>query len=154
MRYPLQHSRQARLDSPLPPNEISESLSETRQTSFISALQRRQLGGCELASAVWLIVMASVCDAQSIQLPNAPYSGSSDEISSSTGTRCRQSNGADTNLELGTVVDDRGSGAVYGRISIPLGPVPKRLDCSRVLELEIERLQMELQEMRDMAFEQ
>ena len=34
--------------------------------------------------------------------------------------------------------------ATYGRVVVPIGRTPKRLDCSRLYELEVERLQMEL----------
>ncbi|MCB1506996.1 MAG: hypothetical protein KDJ47_18680 [Hyphomicrobiaceae bacterium] len=36
-------------------------------------------------------------------------------------------------------------GMVYGRIVVPLGERPHRIDCSRLYELEIKRLQHELQ---------
>ena len=38
--------------------------------------------------------------------------------------------------------------AAYGRVVIPLGSRPKRLDCSKLYNLEVERLQIELDLMK------
>jgi hypothetical protein len=46
-------------------------------------------------------------------------------------------------------INDRDKEAmVYARVSIPLGKRPKRIDCSKVYELEIERLRQELELLR------
>lgn len=37
------------------------------------------------------------------------------------------------------------STGVYSRVVVPLGHSPKRVDCTRLHELEIERLRMELE---------
>jgi hypothetical protein len=42
----------------------------------------------------------------------------------------------------------REGAAVYGRVVIPLGKRPRRVDCTSLYELEIERLRMELELMR------
>lgn len=44
----------------------------------------------------------------------------------------------------------QGQGAgVYARVVVPFGRQPERLDCGRLFNLEIERLQMELQKMKE-----
>tara|TARA_R100000501_G_scaffold14680_1_gene26611 strand:- start:65512 stop:65823 length:312 start_codon:yes stop_codon:yes gene_type:complete len=95
-------------------------------------------------------------------LPQAPRgSGGDDTIQSATGTRCSQSMNANgAYLDFGVVgragsslpeenrafiSDPRDEEAVaYARVTLPLGRQPKRLDCSRLYELEIERLRREL----------
>ncbi|MGB3723038.1 MAG: hypothetical protein WA979_09495 [Pacificimonas sp.] len=83
-------------------------------------------------------------------------------IESATGTRCRQSmNSNGAYLDLGVVgttgsslPDDlRGfindprdqKGTVYARVTMPLGKKPKRMDCSQIFRLEIERLKREIE---------
>lgn len=49
-------------------------------------------------------------------------------------------------LDIGAVADTEDMG-VYGRITIPIG-APKRLDCSRLYDLEVERLKAEIDALR------
>ncbi len=98
-------------------------------------------------------------------LPTAPTgSGGEDSIETSTGTRCRQSmnsNGAYVDMGLtGTTAspqDDKLYGysdsrdreaTAYLRVTIPLGHRPDRIDCSRIYELELARLQREVELLR------
>lgn len=105
-----------------------------------------------------------------IFLPPAPGGpGGEDSIETADGTRCRQSiNSNGAYLDVGAagnaakpLAGDRaGNGVVlfsqdrdqealaYVRVTIPLGPKPVRLDCSRLYELEIVRLQRELELLR------
>ncbi|MGF1446998.1 MAG: hypothetical protein ACFBRM_12485 [Pikeienuella sp.] len=43
--------------------------------------------------------------------------------------------------------DNEGDMVVYARITIPLGRKPERLDCKRLYDLEIRRLQMQIEMM-------
>ncbi|WP_348271475.1 hypothetical protein [Mesorhizobium sp. 1M-11] len=69
------------------------------------------------------------------------------------GTTCSSSiSGSGAYLDMGVI---RNSAAVstqdmaaYGRVVIPLGSRPKRLDCSKLYNLEVERLQIELDLMK------
>ena len=103
--------------------------------------------------------------AQNISLPNNYSASAYDEIRTQSGTTCKQAIGSPLNVEFGVVGSDsdesskfnrpienwqagsQGS-AVYGRISYALGTKP-RLDCSRVLELEIQTLKEELMLLRN-----
>ena len=73
-----------------------------------------------------------------------------DEVRTSDGTSCRSSNaGNGAYVDVGVVgsQDDLGginNGAVYGRIVVPLGRTGRRLNCQRLYELEIQRLEMEV----------
>ena len=96
-------------------------------------------------------------------LPQAPRGvGGQDVIETGTGTRCSQSlNSPGAYLDVGVVGTQRGDipttsgtlnlsggnqeGMVYARVSMPLSAPPKRIDCSRVFNLEIERLKQEIQ---------
>ncbi len=109
-----------------------------------------------------------------ISLPPSPQGpGGEDAIETTEGARCRQSinsNGpyldagaaghASTPLKNSTTTtgplfysEDRDSEALaYVRITIPLGKQPKRIDCSRLYELEIARMKREI-DMLKMAAE-
>ena len=103
-----------------------------------------------------------------VYLPQAPSGpGGEDVIESSSGARCRQSmNNKGGYLDVGVTAGasqqndhysyygnlpgpppNQGSGQAlgYARISIPLGHRPARLDCSRLYELEIARMQREIE---------
>ncbi|TPM98726.1 hypothetical protein FKO01_51750 [Mesorhizobium sp. B2-3-3] len=81
-------------------------------------------------------------------LPGVTLPQGQDEVHASDGTTCRSAvSGSGAYLDLGVIrgnnQTDNGV-ATYGRMVIPIGRTPKRVDCSRLYELEVERLQMEL----------
>ena len=98
-------------------------------------------------------------------LPPAPSgSGGEDSIETSSGTRCRQSiNGNGAYLDVGMAasrstgnsndpyrigqsVRDNGSEALgYARVTMPIGHKPQRIDCSRLYEMELARMQREIE---------
>ncbi len=80
-------------------------------------------------------------------LPGVSLPQGQDEVRAADGTTCRSSiSGSGAYLDVGVVggpsASDRMS--TYGRVVIPLGKRPTRLDCSRLYALEVERLQMEI----------
>lgn len=86
-------------------------------------------------------------------LPTIPNVTGQDIVRGSGGISCQSSVGSGgPNFDLGVIgsndMFDRDSMSVYGRITVPLGKRPKRVDCTRLYDLEINRLQMELQLMR------
>jgi hypothetical protein len=101
--------------------------------------------------------------ADGILLPPPPTGpGGEDSITTSDGVRCSQSiNSNGGYLDLGVAGGDLNtyytssstssantgpqSAVGYARIIIPLGMAPKRLDCNRLYEMEIERLKAEIQ---------
>ena len=111
-----------------------------------------------------LLLAGTAASAQSgVYLPPPPQGpGGEDTIETQSGTRCRQSiNGNEGYLDVGVTgttasgvpnnsnlvvsIDERDRHALgYARITVPLGRKPKRLDCSRIYELEIQRLRDEL----------
>lgn len=81
-------------------------------------------------------------------LPGVTLPQGQDEVHAADGTTCRSAvSGSGAYLDLGVIrgnsQTDNGV-ATYGRVVIPIGRTPKRLDCSRLYELEVERLQLEL----------
>ncbi|GLS29846.1 hypothetical protein [Neomesorhizobium albiziae] len=85
-------------------------------------------------------------------LPGVTLPQGQDEVRAADGTTCRSAvAGSGAYLDVGVI---QGNGptygssvsdlSTYGRIVIPLGRQPKRLDCARLYQLEVERLQMEL----------
>lgn len=79
-----------------------------------------------------------------MQLPQG-----ADEVRASDGTSCRSAvGGSGAYLDVGVIGNPNRSSAsnsYYGRVVVPLGRTPKRLDCSKLYELEVERLRMELE---------
>lgn len=80
-------------------------------------------------------------------LPGVSLPQGQDEVRSADGTSCRSSiSGSGAYLDVG-VVGGRSATegmSTYGRVVIPLGRRPARLDCSRLYALEIKRLEMEI----------
>ena len=89
-----------------------------------------------------------------LQLPQVPQPNGQDEIRAADGTTCRSSMASNNAyLDMGGIGGQGAdgsfdSGTVYGRLIMPLGDIPKRLDCSSLYNLEIERLRNELQLIR------
>ena len=112
-----------------------------------------------LACAALILAGGSAQAADGILLPSPPVGpGGEDAITTSEGVRCSQSiNSSGGYLDFGVAggnldtyttptVGGPGQSAIgYARIIIPLGSSPKRLDCSRLYDLEIARLKAEIQ---------
>ena len=83
-------------------------------------------------------------------LPAPVQPSGHDEVRAADGTTCRSAvAGNGPVLDVGGigaqgVNGGQANGIVYGRIVVPLGRKPKRLDCSSLYALEIERLRHEL----------
>ncbi|TPI17566.1 MULTISPECIES: hypothetical protein [unclassified Mesorhizobium] len=84
-------------------------------------------------------------------LPGVSLPQGQDEVHASDGTTCRSAvSGSGAYFDLGVIRGNNSSNqansdiATYGRVVIPIGRTPKRVDCSRLYELEVERLQLEL----------
>ena len=82
-------------------------------------------------------------------LPGVILPQGQDEVRAADGTTCSSAiSGSGAYLDVGVIKNNRvldsGDFATYGRVVIPLGRTPKRLDCARLYELEVERLRMEL----------
>lgn len=89
-----------------------------------------------------------------LSLPYASVPNGQDEIRTADGTSCRSAVGGDGTYFDSGVIGTPGGGdvnataAVYGRLVVPIGSKSKRLDCSKLYDLEIQRLKMELQLVR------
>ena len=120
-----------------------------------------------LACASLALAVQAQAATTGVYLPPAPTgSGGEDSIETSSGTRCRQSiNSNGPYLDVGvsgtasspidpdamrySFGDTRDKqGTVYARVSIPLGKRPERIDCSRVYELELQKLKREIELLR------
>ncbi|MBA3729479.1 MAG: hypothetical protein H0W92_01530 [Sphingomonas sp.] len=116
-----------------------------------------------LAASLELFAVSAASAQQGIYLPSAPQGpGGEDTIETASGTRCRQSinsnsgyfdfglagsGGAGIPQSSGAfiTINERDREALaYARVTLPLGKQPKRIDCSRVFEIEIERLREEV----------
>ena len=116
-----------------------------------------------LAASLELVAVSAAAAQQGIYLPPAPHGpGGEDTIETASGTRCRQSinsnsgyvdvglaasggAGIPTSSGAFITINERDREALaYARVTVPLGKQPRRIDCSRVYELEIERLREEV----------
>ena len=100
------------------------------------------------------VLVARRANTFSANLPGVPTRNGYDEIRTRDGTFCRSSvGGSGAYLDMGALASDTGSGrmdnaGVYGRVVVPLGRKPKRIDCTGLYTLEIERLRAEIEMMR------
>lgn len=81
-------------------------------------------------------------------LPGVTLPSGTDEVRAADGTSCRSAVGGNgAYLDVGVIGKQSSSNdnAYYGRVVVPLGRAPKRLNCSSLYELEIERLKLELE---------
>ena len=81
-------------------------------------------------------------------LPGVTLPQGTDEVRAADGTSCRSAVGGNgAYLDVGVIGKQRTAddNAYYGRVVVPLGKSPKRLDCSRLYDLEVERLKLELE---------
>ena len=92
---------------------------------------------------------------QGFNLPGVQLPQGADEVRAADGTTCRSAvSGNGAYLDVGVIGTPKSSGAggstasAYGRIVIPLSRSPKRLDCSQLYALEVERVKMELRLMQ------
>jgi len=127
-----------------------------------------------LLLAVFLLVIPLYTWAQSssvnLSLPSTPGSYASDRIRTSDNVECSMAIGGSTNVEFGVVglinqngpyynnqgmypegYDPNGvvrDVGVYAKITIPLNPPKRRLDCSKLYLLELEKQRMEVQKLK------
>jgi hypothetical protein len=106
-----------------------------------------------------ILASSSALAADGLLLPSPPVGpGGEDSITTSEGVRCSQSiNSSGGYLDFGVAGGDLSSYTTpgtapadqsaigYARIIIPLGSAPRRLDCSRLYDLEIARLKAEIE---------
>lgn len=115
------------------------------------------------ASASLAFAGQALAGTSGVFLPSAPTGpGGEDSIETGTGARCRQSinsNGPYMDVGMtGTTASPNRSTSPYSysdqrdreatayvRVTIPLGKRPQRLDCSRIYEMELARLQREVE---------
>lgn len=86
-------------------------------------------------------------------LPGVTLPQGHDEVRAADGTTCRSAiSGTGAYMDFGVIgnPEDGGNSSLssYGRVVIPLGRKAKRLDCSRLYDLEVQRLEMELRLMQ------
>jgi hypothetical protein len=113
-----------------------------------------------LLAASFLAAKPAQAQTAGLFLPASPSGvGGEDSIETSEGTRCRQSiNGSGPYLDMGVVGSSTADqisagyrmtgstgGTAYARVTVPLGRRPKRLDCTRLYDLEISRLKREIE---------
>ncbi len=84
-------------------------------------------------------------------LPGVTLSQGHDEVRAADGTTCRSAvGGSGAYMDVGVIgnpeQDSNGNSSMsaYGRIVVPLGRMPKRVDCSKLYDLEVTRLELEL----------
>lgn len=119
----------------------------------IAPAEAQQTDNSTLPQQFLLPSQSSVYNQHGLSLPSAPTVHGSDIVRGAGGVSCQSSvsNGGayfDAGLINSEDMFDRGATAAYGRVVIPLGKKAERLDCNKLYELEIRRLEMELEIMR------
>lgn len=117
---------------------------------------RKIPGAAAVLGTVLLTAPAAAEDVYNLQqsqtgftLPGVTLPQGQDEVRAADGTTCRSAvSGSGAYLDVGVI---RGNNSIdisdlstYGRVVIPIGRQQSRLNCTRLYELEVERLQMEL----------
>lgn len=112
-------------------------------------------------------VLADASSSLNLAIPGSPMNYQSDQFRAGD-LDCSNAIGSATQLEFGvTGIIDKDMGnqigdvGVYGRIIIPLGKrVKSRIDCNKLYELElkkkqleVQKLEQELQQLRELQFE-
>jgi hypothetical protein len=118
---------------------------------------RKIPGAAAVLSAALLAVPASAEDVYNLHqnqtgftLPGVTLPQGQDEVRAADGTTCRSAvSGSGAYLDVGVIRGNNNSFdtsdlATYGRVVVPIGRRQSRLNCTRLYELEVERLQMEL----------
>lgn len=85
-------------------------------------------------------------------LPGVTLPQGQDEVRAADGTTCRSAvSGSGAYVDLGLIQGagrNTGDTAAYGRVVIPLERKRPRMDCTKLYQLEVQRLQMELKLMK------
>ncbi len=112
----------------------------------VTAVAALSLGGEANAQSTFINQNISGFNLPGVQLPQG-----NDEVRAADGTTCRSAvSGSGSYLDVGLIGNpeqsdgNSGSFSAYTRIVVPLGHKPKRLDCSRLYDLEVRRLEIEL----------
>ena len=105
------------------------------------------------AAPVYVPSQSSVLNQNSVFLPTPPVATGQDVVRSAAGASCQSAVGSGgPYLDIGVIGSDdihsRETAALYGRVVVPLGKRPSRVDCRRLYDLEIERLRMEVEVLR------
>ncbi|WP_411819147.1 hypothetical protein ABFZ85_09160 [Hyphococcus formosus] len=96
---------------------------------------------------------SSIYNQSSVFLPTPPVAHGQDSVRGASGLSCQSAVASGgPYLDIGMIgaqdVFDRETATVYGRIVVPLGKRPDRPDCTKLYDLEIARLRMELELLR------
>lgn len=114
-------------------------------TFAVAAVAALSMGGEANAQSTFINQNISGFNLPGVQLPQG-----SDEVRAADGTTCRSAvSGSGSYLDVGLIGNPEQSNtsssfSAYTRIVVPLGHKPKRLDCSRLYDLEVRRLEIEL----------
>lgn len=96
---------------------------------------------------------SSVFNQNSVNLPSAPSVSGQDVVRGADGTTCQSAVASGgPYLDVGVLQSQdfyaRDTAALYGRVVFPLGRRSRRVDCTQLYKLEIERMRMELELLR------
>ena len=144
----------------------SSFLSKLTGVKFVSACSFRT---CKRPSVLACVVISLLLptvamSANGVYMPPPPMGvGGEDSITTGTGTHCRTSmnsnkgyvdlgitgtQGAANDVFSGFAAQRQDNATIYARLVIPLGDTPRKIDCGRFMQLEIERLESEIKMLR------
>jgi hypothetical protein len=129
-----------------------------RQTAIAAGLAIVSAAASAQDAATPIIIpsQSSIYNQNSMNLPSPPVVHGDDTVRGAGGVSCTSAIAASgPYFDMGVIasqdVFSRSTTAVYGRVVVPLGERTKRLDCSRLYELEIARMQLEIDLLRSSA---
>jgi hypothetical protein len=125
------------------------------RNAALAALMAVAAAGCGAAPATAQNVYLNQKQ-NGINLPAATLPQGYDEVRTSDGATCH-SNVSNSGAYFDTGVIGNGGGAdgtsngdlsAYGRVVIPIGRTPPRLDCTKMYELEVLRLRLQIEALK------
>ncbi|MEM6650643.1 MAG: hypothetical protein AAF603_10365, partial [Pseudomonadota bacterium] len=122
--------------------------------SFLTATAAQETSlQSQNAQPIIIPSQSSVYNQNSVFLPTAPNVSGQDVIRGADGTSCQSAiSSGGPYVDLGVIgsedVYERSTAALYGRIVVPLGKRARRVDCTKLYQLEINRMQMEIELLR------
>ncbi|MEM1380533.1 MAG: SPOR domain-containing protein [Pseudomonadota bacterium] len=107
----------------------------------------------DAAGPILIPPQSSVFNQNSMSLPSAPVVSGQDVVRGADGTTCQSAVASGgPYVDVGVLQSQdffaRESAALYGRVVFPLGKRSRRVDCTHLYRLEIERMRMELELLR------
>lgn len=132
--------------------------------AYVSNFQICRKPYAPVFALISLLLPFAAMSANGVYMPPPPQGvGGEDSITTATGTHCRSSmnsnrgyvdmgltgtQGTSNDIFSGYSGQRQDNSTLYARVVIPLGRPPEKIDCTRFMQLELERLEAEIKMLR------